>query len=103
MRAFQGWLLTVVCFLTMGLGSEWLARWLQGEVPAMRHAWQVLFRMAVLGVAFSIASDLIRPSVQGHIKRLHGAVRPGRGALAGALGALALLVAVYVGYYYTYP
>jgi hypothetical protein len=102
MRAFQGWLLTTICFLTMSLGSEWLSRWLQSEVPATNHAYKVLFRMAVLGVAFSIAADLIRPHMQAYVKRLHVAVRPGRGALGGLLGALALLVAVYFGYYFTY-
>ena len=68
----------------------------------MGRAQYALFRMAIVGVAFSIAADLIRPHMQSYVKRLHGAVRPGRGALAGALGALALLAAVYFGYYLTY-
>jgi hypothetical protein len=102
MRAVQGWLLTTICFLTMSLGSEWLSRWLQSEFPTSSHAYKVLFRMAVLGVAFSIAADLIRPHVQSYVKRLHVAVRPGRGAMGGLLGALVLLAAVYCGYYCTY-
>jgi hypothetical protein len=104
MRAFQGWLLTTVCFLTMTLGTEWLGRWIQNEggVPTMNRAQHALFRMVVMGVAFSIASDLIHPHMQSYVKRLHGAVRPGRGVLAGVLGAVLLLAAVYAGYYFTY-
>jgi multisubunit Na+/H+ antiporter MnhB subunit len=102
MRAFQCWLLTAVGFLTMNLGSEWLARYLKSEAVGLGPAGRALFRMVVLGLAFAIAADLIHPYLQGYLKRLHGALRPGRGATAGVLGALALVAALYFGYYYTY-
>jgi len=102
MRALQCWLLTAVSFLAMTLGSEWLARYLKSEAVGLGPAGRALFRMAVLGIGFWIAADLVRPYLQGYVKRLHGAVRPGRGAAAGVLGALLLMAAVYLGYYYTY-
>lgn len=102
MRAFQCWLLTTVCFLTMSLGSEWLSRWLKEAAPTMNHHQSTLFRILVLGIAFSIAANLVRPYLQSYVKRVHVAVRPGSGALAGIIGALILMVAVYFGFYYTY-
>jgi hypothetical protein len=105
MRAFQCWLLTSVCFLAFCLGSEWFARAVLKDpaVTGLGHAERTLVRMFVLGLAFALAVDVIKPWLLRTVRKVHGAVRGGRGAFAGVLVALLLMAAVFAGYYFTYP
>ncbi len=102
MRAFQCWLLTVCGFLVLDLGSEHLQNWLQNSSVRLGHAQRALLLMLVSGIAFTLASDLLQPYLQKTIKKTHGMIRPSRGAAGSLIGALALLVAIYFGYYFTF-
>ncbi len=103
MRAFQAWVLTAVCFLTLNLCSEWFARFVLERSKTLGQAECAAIRMLVLGIVFAIAANLVRPGLLKWLRSVHGQVKPGRGAIAGVIGALLLLGAVYLGYYFTYP
>ena len=93
-------MLLTVGFLSLGLGEEWLARFLQGRVI---NRWlMALAIMLVVGVAYTVAAEIVAPRLHRQIKKIHGAVKPGRGELAGIAGALILFGLVYLGYYFTY-
>ncbi len=100
-RKLQRWLLLVVAFLSVGLGEEWLTNMLQAA--GWRSRWlKALVIMLVVGVAYALAAEVLAPYLHKSVRKMHGAVKPGRGALAGVIGALALLAAVYLGYYFTF-
>jgi uncharacterized membrane protein len=100
LRDVQKWLLLMVGFLLVGLGEELLTNLLQDKLS---EPWsKALAIMLVVGVAYTLASEMLDPMIGRSVKRAHGALKPGRGALAGIVGALLLLGLVYLGYYFTY-
>ena len=99
-RKLQRWLLLVVSFLALGLGEEWVTSLLRG---AGWSRWlKALIIMLVVGLAYALAAEVLAPYLHRSVRKMHGAVRPGHGLLAGMIGAVLLLVAVYLGYYFTF-
>ncbi|MHC4916130.1 MAG: hypothetical protein ACYTGB_11640, partial [Planctomycetota bacterium] len=100
MRRLERWLLLALGFVSIGLGEELLTGVLEARVAS---PWaRALVIMVVVGVAYTLAAEVLAPRVRKSIRKVHGAVKPGRGAAAGVIGAAVLLAAAYVGYYFTY-
>ncbi len=100
LRKTQRWLLLLVGLLGIGLGEEWLTILLQKGVP---NKWlRALIIMLVVGIAYALAAEVLAPRLHKSLRKVHGAVKPGRGHLAGIAGAIVLLGAIYLGFYFTY-
>jgi hypothetical protein len=100
LRKLQRWLLLTVGLLLIGLGEELLSLLLQRAVP---NLWlRALIIMLVVGIAYAMAAEVLAPRLHRSVRGVHGAVKPGKGLLAGIVGAILLLGAVYLGYYFTY-
>jgi len=100
LRKTQRWLLLLVGLLGIGLGEEWLTNLLQLSVP---NRWlRALLIMMIVGIAYTMAAEVLAPRLHKSIRKVHGAVKPGRGYLAGIAGALVLLGVTYLGFYFTY-
>jgi uncharacterized membrane protein len=102
MQKIERWLLLIVSFTLVGLGEELVSRFLQANVPHSRPWSRALAIMLVVGVAYTFAAEMLDPKISRSVRSLHGAVKPGRGALAGVCGAAVLLGLVYLGYYFVY-
>jgi hypothetical protein len=100
LRKVQRWLLLLVGLLGIGLGEELLTNLLQISVP---NRWlRALLIMLIVGIAYGLAAEVLAPRLNRSIRSVHGAVKPGRGVLAGIAAAIGLLVAIYLGFYFTY-
>jgi hypothetical protein len=100
LRKTQRWLLLTVGLLIIGLGEQLLCMLLCEAVP---NKWlRALIVMLVVGISYAMAAEVLAPRVHRSIRGVHGAVKPGRGLLAGIVGAILLLGATYLGYYFTY-
>jgi len=100
MRRLERWLLLALGFVTIGLGEELLTAVLARRVGS---PWlRALVIMVAVGIAYALAAEVFAPRIRKSIRKVHGAVKPGRGAAAGVVGAVLLLAAAYAGYYFTY-
>jgi hypothetical protein len=99
-RGLERWMLLTAGLLVIGLGEEWATELLRDWVgPPWKRA---LVIMVAVGMAYALAVEVLAPWIQKYVRRVHGAVKPGRGQLAGMLGAIVVVGLVYVGYYFTY-
>jgi H+/Cl- antiporter ClcA len=102
MQKIERWMLLLVSFTLVGLGEELVNRFLQANVSHSRPWSRALAIMVVVGIAYTLAAEVLSPQVSKSIRKVHEAVKPGRGGLAGICGAVVLLGLVYLGYFLVY-
>ncbi len=90
-------LVLLVTFLALGLWQHWVGRAVDAVDLAPR--WKTVFLMACVIFSYTIAAEVVTPRLQGLIKKVHGSLKPARGAAAGILVAIVLLALLFFGYF----
>ena len=93
-------LVLLVTFLGLGLFQHWAGRGI--ESVSLAKPWKIALLMGYVVFSYTVAAELVTPYLQCAIKGMHGSLKPSRGALAGTITALVMVVLLYLGYSASY-